>query len=96
MPSVNKRLPHRSLRELMFAIGRALRHRLEAEKEPSHWHPRSPLLCPIRSIRASLAWHASDGTSLFSSLFIVSISPDLLLRTLLLPSSREECSPWPC
>ena len=37
---VNRRPSHRRLRKLLFAIGGALRHRLEAEKELSHWHLR--------------------------------------------------------
>jgi hypothetical protein len=37
---VNRRPSHRRLRKLLFAIGSALRHRLEAEKELSHWHLR--------------------------------------------------------
>jgi hypothetical protein len=37
------------LRQLMFAIGRPLRHRLEAEKEPSHWHWHPRVCFPPRA-----------------------------------------------
>ncbi|KAK1909196.1 hypothetical protein P3342_011274 [Pyrenophora teres f. teres] len=44
--------------KLMFAIGSPLRHRLEAEKEPSHWHLRTAIqdwsCCATRSLHRRL------------------------------------------